>query len=187
VNERTLQLAVLQNWRSSLACAAPNYTPSDWWECDVWGVTKAGYWVEWECKISLADFRADADKARNKLVVHSPGNWEHTSERKHDLVPTGAGPSRFWYVVPHDLEIPESELPAWAGLVSVKPYSPNYSRVRIIKQAPKLGKNKTTLREIRLAQSRMWFRYWECLRVMNQRDIEEPLCEPKAENGGSES
>lgn len=52
------------------------------------------------------------------------------------------------------------------------------------KQAPALGKNRATPREIRLAQRRMWFRYWECFHVMNQRGIEEPLCEPEAAKGG---
>lgn len=43
MNERAIQLAILSEIRTSIVCAAPNYTPAKWWECDLWAVTKAGY------------------------------------------------------------------------------------------------------------------------------------------------
>lgn len=161
MTERDLQLAVVSHWRSSLVVACPNYTPRRWWECDVWGVTKAGYWVEWECKVSRADLRADATK-------------QYGGRRKHEVITTDDdGPSRFWFVVPDELEVQPEEVPPWAGLATVET-GLRWNRTSIIKPAPLLGRRKSTRLEIRLAERRMWFRYWNCLREMNNRGIAEP-------------
>lgn len=46
----------------------PNYTPSGWFESDIFELTKSGYFREYEIKMSLSDFRADAVKAREKTI-----------------------------------------------------------------------------------------------------------------------
>jgi hypothetical protein len=174
MTERDLQLAIVQHWRSSLVCAAPNYTPAGWWECDVWGVLKSGNWVEWECKTSRADLRADVKKHVDK--------WNAAKQcreklAKHDRLATSAeGPSRFWYVVPEALCIDKTEIPDWAGFAMVDEYRghPGFWNVHIVKPAPARGSFKAGAREIRLAQRRMWYRYWNCLSAMNRRGIAEP-------------
>ena len=98
----------------------PNYEPkvngrTRWWECDVFEVTDAGYWREYEIKLSRADFFADAKKDRPVAYNYLPGAARET---KHAVLARGdrSGPSRFWYVMPAGLIQPE-ELPCWAGLI----------------------------------------------------------------------
>ena len=157
-NERTIQLAIMRETRSSLLTAAPNYTPVGWWECDVWGVTKARYVVEYEIKLSVNDFRNDAEKARERWTRED--GWM-TDTTKHAALASGdrRGPSRFFYVVPSELQSKiEPRLPAWSGLGLF-----DGRRVFFVKEAPKLHTHKVRIREVRLAQNRMWYRYWESL------------------------
>lgn len=101
----------------------PGYTPSGWWECDVFEVTKAGYFREYEIKTSRGDFFRDAAKAMPapyplRAAAFASGSPEPTGPRKHDRLAAGdpRGPSRFWYVVPAGLLMLD-EVPEWAGLI----------------------------------------------------------------------
>ena len=175
LTERDLQLAIVQHWRSSLVVAAPNYTPSKWWECDVWGVLRSGNWVEWECKISREDLRADAKKSER---VWGEGMETFRDVTKYErLAQNIGGPSRFWYVVPESLCIDQSEIPDWAGFAMVRPWRGHAGvwHVHVVRPAPSRGRFKANPREIRRAQSRMWHRYWNCLKAMNSRGMIEPV------------
>lgn len=177
MTERDLQLGIVAHWRSSLVVAVPNYTPDGWWECDVWGVTKAGYWVEWECKLSREDLRADASKRKERMVPPGEprGKWTREIRVKHEVITTDPrGPSRFWYVVPDALEIQPEEVPPWAGLAVASKARGDWVSISCVKLAPDLGRRKTSPREIRLAERRMWYRYWNCLKAMNKQGVSEP-------------
>lgn len=98
-------------WRRNLVL--PNYTPAGWWECDVFELTDAGYFREYEVKLTRSDFKADQRKSRRE--------WRtNTTRFKHDLLAQGdpRGPNRFWYVAPKGMLRPE-DLPLWAGLIEV--------------------------------------------------------------------
>jgi len=161
MNERSIQLAILADIRSSIVCACPNYTPLNWWECDLWAVNKSGRWREYEIKVSVADFKNDCKKSEK--------HWDKPEERKHDLLAARSvrGPSQFYYAVPESIADQIMPiLPEWAGLIVAHPYE-GYRLdcwVSISKRAPTLAVTKTSTREIRLAQRRMWYRYWESLR-----------------------
>lgn len=141
-------------WRRNFVL--PNYTPGGWWECDVFEVTAAGYFREYEVKTSRADFRADAGKARAGWVTEEvppeerltcPWNTTRRVRRprvtKHELLAAGnpEGPSRFWYVVPEGLIVP-ADLPPWAGLIEC--YLTRLGSVceREVRPAPKLHGEK---------------------------------------------
>jgi len=163
ITERDVQLAIVRDLGSSIVCAAPNYTPGKWWECDLWTVTRSGYAVEYEIKMSIADFMADAEKGRNRFdksvgVVH---------EDKHQLIGIERGPSRFFFVVNADIESKVMErLPAWAGLI-VFQRDRYHVRQWTVRDAPRLHQVRVSRREILLCQRRMWFRYWKVLRHLN--------------------
>jgi hypothetical protein len=100
----------------------PRFTPIGWWECDVFEMTDADRWREYEVKLSLADFRADAKKDR---MVKGSFRWEGKNgvsdrQTKHSLLAAGSkgGPNHFSFVVPEGL-VPLTILPAWAGLVEI--------------------------------------------------------------------
>jgi hypothetical protein len=74
-------------------------------EADIIELTASGYAVEYEVKISRADFRADVKKR----------SWEQ-AKSKYDILQAGERVNRFYYIVPEGL-IEESEIPEFAGLI----------------------------------------------------------------------
>jgi hypothetical protein len=123
----------------------PNYTPRHWFECDVFEVTRAGFFREYEVKLSRSDFFADRAKVQHRWEESGgdPG-CSHTMtgtlaglasvytcrdcgmtqtrlcESKHDRLAKGdsRGPSRFWFVAPLGL-LEIADVPPWAGLIEV--------------------------------------------------------------------
>lgn len=94
----------------------PNFTPRQWYECDVFEITPAGYFREYEIKLSISDFRADAKKCKTKFV-DGPGpdfKWEET--KKLACIGKPPGPVQFWYVAPVGMI---KECPLWAGLIEI--------------------------------------------------------------------
>jgi hypothetical protein len=129
-------------WREGFCL--PNYTPDQWWECDVFEITKAGYFREYEVKVSRSDFFADAKKE----VERWPNGWAPGAtkvvERKHDLLAAGSarGPSLFFYVTPAGLLQPH-ELPVWAGLIEVSQREGHSILIeREVTPAPRLHREK---------------------------------------------
>lgn len=126
-----------------------NYTPREWWECDVFQLTKAGYFNEFEIKVSLSDLRNDCkkehkiwgvnfvDKSNPQFVVNRVRN-KHVCLREKDL----KGPSMYWYVTPVGLVTPD-EIPDWAGLMEVGYRFPGGPIIHtVVKSAPRLHREK---------------------------------------------
>ncbi len=158
LTERKLIDAVMRDrWQRNFCL--PNYTPPEWWECDLFEVTAAGYFREYEVKLSVRDFRADRYKERevrgsgrmellDAALAKFPGQsrWVAESETKHALLAAGSvrGPSQFFYVTPEGL-LDAEPLPPWAGWLEVYTVSPNagaslYLRERVA--APKIHRTK---------------------------------------------
>jgi hypothetical protein len=127
--------------------AMPNYTPRGWWECDVFEITKAGYFVEYEIKLSRSDFKADALKQKEEWVPRNGWGFDRRpGQKKHELIPQGlpVGPSRFWFVTPQGLLDPK-EVPPWAGLIEchMTNHSPPFAvRDAMVIKAPTLHRHK---------------------------------------------
>lgn len=128
-SEKEIQRALIRDcWQRTIAF--PNYTPLKWWECDVFELTKAGYFREYEIKTSRSDFFNDSRKCKPR--------W-HTGHQlalnKHEQI-AGAdinGPSRFFFVAPDIIDL--SEIPEWAGFIQVsRPFE--HLRLELIKKAP---------------------------------------------------
>lgn len=100
----------------------PNYTPKGWWECDLFELTEAAFFREYEIKISRADFKSDASKSQTRAHwrtnLYANAAELETTDTKHSLLAERSvrGPSNFSFVVPDGL-IEPSELPEWAGLI----------------------------------------------------------------------
>jgi hypothetical protein len=134
-------------WRQSAVCVA-NYYPPHWWENDVFRITRDGYWIEYEIKTSLSDFKADA--AKTKV-------WRGETVNKHQLLASGdlRGPSRFFFVVPAVLDV---DCPAWAGLIRVSKLSRGLSK-NICKPATKLHSAKAGPEALHLAMRAVYYRH----------------------------
>jgi hypothetical protein len=94
---KDLEIAILQHEKQAEIKSLRAHLP---WECDVLAVTKFGYAVEYELKISRSDFKADFKKPKHKLFNKGQGGMI----------------SKFWFVVPQGL-VKKSEVPAYAGLM----------------------------------------------------------------------
>jgi hypothetical protein len=162
LTEARIADALYLDQRAASRLIAPCFTPPDWHECDVMAVTRAGYFVEFEIKRSLADFRADARKSDSEPAGRGRRG---VGRRKHDRLAAGdpAGPTRFWYVVPAGLIAPE-QTPAWAGLRYAQRYGNARGRgVRLwtVKPAPRLHSRRVDPEAFeRLVFTRLYHRYW---------------------------
>jgi hypothetical protein len=99
------------------------------WESDYFALSKEGYAIEIEAKISRADFKNDVKKEKHKLFI------ENLNKR---LIP-----NRFFYAVPKDM-IKVEDLPAYAGLI----YVDDGTHMTIVKRAPLIHKHKYDFRKI---------------------------------------
>jgi len=160
MNEMMIQNKLYWEYHGSSKLSIPNYTPLGWWECDFFHVTKAGYAVEHEIKISRSDYFADSKKS-NRVKGYG-GNAIY--ENKHTLLTLGdqRGPKQFYFVVPQDL-IAIDEVPEFAGLKYVSMYRRGDAEqlsVSIIKKAPILHKDKVNQEVVNHAKSVFYYRYW---------------------------
>lgn len=124
----------------------PNYTPSNWFECDVFEVTAAGFFREYEIKVSRNDFKNDAKKKKH-VSPWVDQKFIEFKGTKHKLLEARdvRGPVQFWFVVPRGL-VRREEVPNWAGLIEAveekwedlgKEHR-HVSLVRDVKPAPRL-------------------------------------------------
>jgi hypothetical protein len=173
VTERSIQNALFDylRWRGYLL-ACPNYTPVGWWECDLLGITKAGFAVEFEIKLTRADFKADAGKAKVRFGMKDGRFGKIVGEAKHDLLACGheKGPNRFFYVVPDGM-LSEEDVPEWAGLIACLPYHGDRISLVVRKEAPKLHKQKADERVIHHMSSVFYWRFWNLRRGLTELEV----------------
>lgn len=162
LTERRIQRALWASMHGSYSILMPNFTPAGWFECDVWGLTKAGYAVEFEIKLSLTDFRADQRKRDNNHYMRDgQDGWTYVPGRhKHELLAEASllGPSRFWYVVPAGL-LGADAVPEWAGIIEATATG-RRARITRVRPAPRLHRVKAGDAIMRKALSACYFRYW---------------------------
>lgn len=129
----------------------PNFAPIGWFECDVFRVTTAGYFYEYEIKTSLSDFKAENQK---RAYCSKTSSWRYKGEMTKSA--TEYAPSRFFYVVPEGLSDKIAPiLPEWAGLIELS------GHLRVVRQAPILHKRKIKSHRVRDLQRRVVGRYWD--------------------------
>ncbi len=160
MNASDIQRAILiDRWRRSFVM--PNWCPPKWWECDVFELTQAGMFVEYEIKLSKSDFKADAAKSNRRYEGTWP-DWQEIIEFKHTLLEQRdpRGPSRFFFVTPINLLKP-ADLPSWAGLIEAH-HDGYRARTRLITPAPKLHKVKAPDHRAR-AEATCYYRYLNLL------------------------
>lgn len=102
---RVAQCLMRSRWRKHFCLY--NYTPRKWWECDVFEITKAQVFREYEIKLTRADFFNDMNK-------DDQFGSKHNRLHERDTF----GPQRFWFVTPAGLLQPH-DLPSWCGLIEI--------------------------------------------------------------------
>jgi len=164
LTERTIQNAIYSSQLSGMKIMVPNYTPERWFECGVFGVTNAGYFMEFEIKLTRSDFAKDRYKRASGPVRSREDRhfWEPCDGRtKHCRIEAGDidGPARFYYVYPFDMFADDGAVPPWAGIIHVHDAS-NYLELKIKRSAPKIHGEKVLGGIIYHARSVCYYRYW---------------------------
>jgi len=173
---KDIQHALFAKFGNSSRLMIPNYTPENWFECDLFRVTKAGYAEEFEIKLSVADFKADAKKGPddNDRLLHEllPDNhWrkqKFDGRTKHERLSAGdpLGPIRFWFAMP-EVVAAKVEIPVWAGLVTFREHrehgpimNSTWKECATFKRAPQLHRAccRGTIKDHALGV--FYWRYW---------------------------
>lgn len=155
---KVIAAAVMRRWRESFFL--PNYTPFGWWECDVFELTKAGYFREYEIKVTRGDFFRDAEKARTRLG----SGLLSTATKYEDMTnPAQANrPTRFWYVTPPGL-LKLDEVPEWAGLYEcdLEAAAKHRGSLNELRAAPKLHGEPLAPEVVKHAHGVCYYRFHE--------------------------
>jgi hypothetical protein len=177
MNEREIQNKLWYRLQSSLI-VVPNFTPAQWFECDVFSVTKAGYWTEQEIKLTAGDFRADAEKERRYHRPRrddEPGMFDmtHDDVKKHDLLASGdpRGPNQFWYVLTADVAA-SVIVPLWAGVKIAKEERWGFT-LKVERPAPRLHREPAGAALIEQAHIACYWRYWRLRVCTNKEEAKE--------------
>jgi len=167
------QSLIVEKYRRSFVL--PNYTPAGWFECDVFELTSAGYFREYEIKMSRGDFFNDAHKKKRGAFDWVRRQYENRPT-KHDMLEDcrTVGPRQFWFVVPLGL-VKASEAPEWSGLFvaeSRKNGRPPYSvRLNMEVEAPLLHSEKCCQKIAAHAKSVTYWRFLKAF-IHNRFDAE---------------
>ena len=152
--EGLIQTCCWSKWQQQCHVLIPNYTPAGWFEADLWRINRSGLCVEYEIKVSRADFRGDQKKEDRHA-------WRGLREsNKHARLQLGdeRGPNQFYFVAPEGV-IPPEEIPEFAGLFEVQG-DPLWPRLKLRRNAPYLHRVKNDQPLDKIGRS-LYFRYWQ--------------------------
>jgi hypothetical protein len=131
-------------------------------EADIMELTKSGYAVEYEVKITRSDFLNDAKK--QKFYETQP------PKSKYEILQEDKRVNRFYYIVPEGL-IAEPEIPEFAGLIYARKgvvgcyslekghYDKEKIFFRTVKAAPLLTKEKLLDRRLQKCLESTYYRF----------------------------
>jgi len=162
-----IDLAVA-GWLLSRGCASTitHFYPRRWHECDVYAITKTGYGVEVEVKISVADFRADFKKKKRKHKAFAMAMQVDCSPG----FATG-GPRRYYFAAPKGM-IGIDDIPDYAGLLYAQRYEATQWNkegivITVAKPAPVLrAAKKVTVGQLRELDIAYKYHYYTLLRKL---------------------
>ncbi len=126
------------------------------WESDYLCITKSDLIYECEIKISRSDFQNDFKHKKEKHLL--------LESKEKDIAADNKKPDYFYYAVPEGL-ITKDEVPEYAGLIYVSKASGSnnvFSTCSVVKQAPRLKKEKTDLDSLNLRDKFYYsYRQWK--------------------------
>lgn len=136
------------------------------WESDYLCITKSNLIYECEIKISRSDFQNDFKHKKEKHLLLESKEKDASEDNKK--------PDYFYYAVPEGL-ITKDEVPEYAGLIYVSKTSGSnnvFSTCTVVKQAPRLKKEKTDLGSLNLMDKFYYsYRQWKGNSLERDRQI----------------
>lgn len=169
MTERDIQTALWHHLAFGYASSGwvvPNFHMDGWFEADVLALSKANLAWEIEVKISVADYKKDAEKTTERSHRGHGTRGLIPGVRKHDLLGTGCvtGPNRFSFAMPEEVwgKIDTDSVPEFAGVFVI---SHNWQRLvaREVRKPRLLHKGKVTDNTLQRARTAMYYRYWRLM------------------------
>jgi hypothetical protein len=165
ITESRMLVALASTFRWTKNLVIPRCCGLGQFERDLVVVTPAGYMTEVEVKLSLSDWKRDAEKTQRR--------WDYEPMREvrttkfHD-VEHGGRHRRFFYCVPLRLwetaqaKLTTEHLPAWAGVLTAERRAPDSKElwIREARPATQLGGRKLTDEECEGLRSTFYWRFW---------------------------
>lgn len=134
-------------------------------EADMLRVTKDRDVIEYEIKVSKADYRRDAKKDRTLWITHL--NAPHIQATVHRSLTRGylRLPHRLYYVTPAGL-LEDEEIPAWAGVIEATESETGWLSLRVRKRGRRIHDLVAPARTLEYAYRGQAIRYWEARREL---------------------
>lgn len=161
ITERLIQEWFYRWFGNRYECLCPNYTPVGWFECDIFALTKSGYFHEFEIKLTVADFKADAEKRDRGYRFVGNRYTNECGDTKYKRLSSAdeSGPVNFWYIVPEGLITPD-DLPEFAGLKYAIALKDKTLLVEDIVKAPRLHRQKAKQEVADHVKTVFYYRFW---------------------------
>lgn len=155
-SEKSIQKAFYSRSGRNYQCLIPNLNPINWTECDLLGITKAGYFHEVEIKLNRIDFRAD--KKKHVFIPSSSGHYNVKSPKFDEISNTDNihRPNKFTYICPPGI-IHTNDIPEEFGLI----YVTEFGGLKEIRAPSFLHKNKVTYEFLMEITKKMDYRIWK--------------------------
>lgn len=153
-----------------------NCYPINWFESDFISITGSDFIHEFEVKRTAADFRNDftkevkhswlggkrdivkLDERHKRGLLNVEKNDDDTVKIQYEYdLSKFEGPNYFWYVCPVGV-IKIEDIPSYAGLIEVNDKN---LVMNIVKEAPRLHKNKITIERKQQLWMGIMFKYWK--------------------------
>lgn len=169
--ETSIQRAFYKAKGNNFRLSIPNIfaTGNFGFESDILCIRKSGYTVEYEVKVSLADFRNDAKKTiaepgSEPTVIEEPASWGiqrryvYPEISKYELLRTGRMvANQFYYIMPRELAVKALPgLPEFAGLLALE----EWGGFTELQGAVMLHKNKADEKQLLSYAGNLSTRYW---------------------------
>ena len=172
-----IQIALKRKYLNNSIVMAPNVYLWGSFESDFVRVTKSGYGIEYEIKLSKSDFKADFKKSNLKIEgINNDRHVIYSSFKKHEWLLTGKGPTEFYYVFPESLINP-NDVPDWAGIVIAREippseyYTQSHVRVHLLRKAKRLNREPLSDMKIKNIYTSCYYRYWTEVEKRNTNQI----------------
>lgn len=149
--ERDIQLALWRSFGKKSVIVMPSFCPTMWEECDVWRVLESRLAVEYEVKVSRADYSRERSSKPSKMYAMEKRNVY--------------SPSYFYYVCQTGL-LQAKDMPEWAGLIECDWVDghPGFAATRIVRRrAPKRHSRQATPEDIERARTGSVCRMWRLM------------------------
>lgn len=179
MNEKLIQNKLQAFWdKKGHKVICPNFTPVDWFECDLFTLTKGNRFYECEIKLTREDFKRDSLKSHSVPNIKPPGAKGplYTQRYKHQELSNRceSGPAKFYFVTPEGM-LKDHEIPEWAGLITFNARL----KLNVKIEAPQLHRKAISSDHIERMGRVFYYRFWALRAILERKQTIKKTTNPK--------